>query len=172
MHTPIIALLLTLTSEPSASATPSQSADPISSPDARFDVTTAEVETWDSSSHLITYDGEGEVSASLVIWSDSSGQLRFDANFADGVHLSAVRVGDDIQIESDDPTEVAARVAAIDDYLAGTGEQMPVGWLSCAAKTAATAYYCATVNPVLCLSGTVLAACDCVPLILGHGECF
>lgn len=165
MNTAIITLALTLVTEPSPTA--------FKSPSPQFDVATAEVETWDSSSHLITYDAEGEVSASLVIWSDSDDQLHFDADFADGVRLSATIVGEEVQIDSDDSAEVAARVAVIEDWLAHQdGEEVPTGWLSCAAKTAATAYYCATVNPVLCISGTVLAACDCVPLILGHGECW
>jgi hypothetical protein len=175
MLTPIIAFALAFTSNPTTPPSkkpPSSDAPPGMS--VNFVVDRAEVETWDNSSHLLTYDADGEVTASLVIWSDETGQLRFDADFADGVRLSAVIVDEKVQIESDDKdkVEVVARVAAINDYLNSGDEQLKGSWLTCAAKTAATAFYCASANPVLCLSGTVLAACDCVPLILGKGECF
>jgi hypothetical protein len=160
MTTTIIALALALAINP-----------PPSKP--QFDVATAEVERWDSSSHLLIYDEQGELSASLVIWGEPGEPLRLDANFADGVHLFAVIAdGELVEIESDDADEVASRMAVIDDFLANQPDQVPTGWLTCAAKTAATVYYCAAANPVLCISGTVLAACDCIPLILGKGECF
>jgi hypothetical protein len=171
MYTPIIAIAIALTSVPTPP--PSKKAPPPPpGMSVNFVVDRAEVEQWDNSSHLITYDADGEVTASLVIWSDESGQLRFDADFADGLRLSAVIVDEEVQIESDDSAEVVARVAAIDGYLKSGDEHLKGSWLTCAAKTAATAFYCASANPVLCLSGTVLAACDCVPLILGKGECF
>jgi hypothetical protein len=172
MNTPIIALALALIpNEPTpASQPPVQDAPPGMS--VQFDVESADLETGKDSSHLLTYGPDGEVNASLVIWSDPAGKLRFDADFADGLHLSAVIIDDKVEIDSDDAAEVIARVEAIDDYLTIANDHLAGSWLTCAAKTAATAFYCASANPVLCLSGTVLAACDCIPQILGRGECF
>jgi hypothetical protein len=172
MYTPIIALALALTSDPTPPASMPPLSDAPGGKSVDFVVDRAEVQTWDNSSHLLTYDADGEVTASLVIWADESGKLRFDADFADGVRLSAVIVGEKVEIESDDANEVIARVEAIDDYLTTNDEQLKGSWLTCAAKTAATAFYCASANAVLCISGTVIAACDCIPLIVGGGECW
>jgi hypothetical protein len=173
MYTPILVLALALPPEPPLPP-PSTPTLPDAPPGKSVPlvVERAEVEKWDNSSHLLTYDADGEVTASLVLWAEPSGTLHFDADFPDGLRLSAVIIGDEVQIDSEDAAEVVARVEMIDDYLSSSQDHLEGSWLTCAAKTAATAYYCATINPVLCLSGTVLAACDCIPLILGKGECF
>lgn len=69
MNTPIIALALAV-------------APTSYTPRVPFDVSDVEVESGDNSSHVVTYDAEGEVSANIVIWAAPSGVVHLDADFA------------------------------------------------------------------------------------------
>jgi hypothetical protein len=137
-----------------------------------------DVEHTDDSIHVMAYDSDGDVAAEIVEWWDGA-DIRIDANFPDGVYLSAtVRGENDVTIESNDPAAVSERIAAVEDILANT----PTGankWL-CAAEVLAAAIACGTAGgPVgagACALGALLVACACIPLvdekIPDDAECF
>jgi hypothetical protein len=137
-----------------------------------------DVEHSDDSIHVLAYDADGDVTAEIVEWWDGA-DIRIDANFPDGVYLSAtVRGEDDITIESNDPAVVSERIAAVEDILAST----PTGaskWL-CAAEVLAAGFTCATVGGPAgagaCALGALLVSCACIPLIAkdvpDDAECF
>src|SRR4051794_13554159 len=78
------------------------------------------VEHTDDSIHVLTYDPDGEVAAEIVEWWDGA-EIRIDANFPDGVYLSATVHGEnDVTIESNDPAAVSERLADVEDLLANT----------------------------------------------------
>jgi hypothetical protein len=152
-------------------------ASPLTSTDAA-DPNRVDVEHTDTSIHVLAYDADGEVSAEIVEWRDSAG-LRIDANFPDGVYLSAtVRGEDDITIESNDPAVVSERITAVEDVLARstTGANK---W-TCALEVLASAAACgAASGPVgagACAVTALLVACACIPLIAkdvpDDAECF
>jgi hypothetical protein len=77
--------------------------------------TRVDVEHTDDSIHVLAYDAEGDVTAEVVEWWNGA-DIRIDANFPDGVYLSAtVRAEDDVTIESNDPAAVSERNEKIPD---------------------------------------------------------
>jgi hypothetical protein len=128
----------------------------------------AEVESSAESAHVLAYDSDDQVGAEIVIWR-VDGKLRIDALFPDGVYLTATINGDqDVTIETDDPDAVTERLAAIEDLLAGVDTKAS-GW-KCALEAALAAGACASVHAVACVATTVLAACECLPLIVDEFE--
>lgn len=135
------------------------------------------VEHTDDSIHVLAYDPDGDVTAEIVEWWDGA-DIRIDANFPDGVYLSAtVRGENDVTIESNDPAAVSERIAAVEDLLANasTGAN---GW-TCALEVLAAGVACAAGGPVgvgACALGGLLVACACIPLIDENipddAECF
>lgn len=138
---------------------------------APFDVADAEVVTGESSTQLTAYDAEGEVAAELVVWADPTGRSHVDAVFADGLYLSAIITGDGQQVEfdSDNVAEVAARMNVIDSYLATSQPQEGWGW--CAGSVAVFATGCITSSAPAIVSGAVGITCNCVPLFVEGMEC-
>jgi hypothetical protein len=137
-----------------------------------------DVEHTDDSIHVLAYDPDGEVTAEIVEWWDGA-DIRIDANFPDGVYLSAtVRGEDDVTIESNDPAAVSEHLVAVEDLLANT----PAGankWICAAEVLAAGAACAAAAGPVgvgVCALGALLVSCACIPLIdekiPDDAECF
>jgi hypothetical protein len=147
-------------------------------PPARAAPHRVDVEHTDDSIHVLVYDADGDVAAEVVEWWDGA-DIRIDANFPDGVYLSAtVRGENDVTIDSNDPAAVSERIAAVEDILVN----MPTGankWL-CAAEVLAAGIACGTAGgPVgagACALGALLVACACIPLvdekIPDDAECF
>jgi hypothetical protein len=92
MHTATAILSLLVLSPAPASTSPP------------FDVSDAETEYGERSIHLATFDADGDQSAELVVWADSDNRVRMNADFADGLYLSALvnSDGELVAIESDD----------------------------------------------------------------------
>jgi hypothetical protein len=154
MNTTVLALALALAPQSPQSRT-------------SFDVSDAELETGDNSAHLLAYDSDGEVSAEIIVWVDSNDQPRLDVVFADGLYLSAV----DGVIESDDAAEVAARVEAIDEYLADETTQLKASKLVCAGSFMLTVSACASLRVLACMGGSAVTACACLPAF-SDSECW
>jgi hypothetical protein len=137
-----------------------------------------DVQHTDDSIHVFAYDPHGDVTAEIVEWWDGA-DIRIDANFPDGVYLSAtVRGENDVTIESNDPAVVSERIAAVKDLLANTPTEANK-WI-CALEVLAAGAACATVGgPVgvgACALGALLVSCACIPLIdekiPDDAECF
>jgi hypothetical protein len=128
-----------------------------------FDVSDVEVQARGPSSHMTTFDADGEVSAEIVVQLDESGQPRIDVVFADGLHLSIV----DGKVETDNEAEVAERADAIERWLAANDPQ--ADWIPCAIATAETIRHGVTASPWVLVSSYV-AACTCLPLLVEEWE--
>lgn len=79
-------------------------------------------------------------------------------------------------IESNNQAEVAARLAAIMDNADDLDVTPPDGSTTsasiggCVWGAVGTANACAMVRPVLCIVGSVVTACNCLPLIVDEWE--
>jgi hypothetical protein len=132
-------------------------------------LTRAEVESSTESAHVLAYDSDDQVAAEIVIWR-LDGKLRLDALFPDGVYLTAIVTGDqNVTIEGDDPDVVAGRLAAIEDLLGRVDTTSASKW-KCALEAALAVGACASVHAFACIGTTVLAACECLPLIVDEFE--
>jgi hypothetical protein len=127
-----------------------------------LDVSDAEVVQGDRSAHLLMYDAEGEVSAEVIVWVDEQDRHRFDVAFPDGVYLSATTDGEEVVIDSPDAADVAARVEAIDRFLATEQPQAKGSKVWCAGSLLLTAGACAASSLLGCMGGAVVSACVCV----------
>jgi hypothetical protein len=146
--------------------------DPTSTSPPMFDVADAEVVIGNNSAHLLAYDSEAEVSAEIIVWVDGDDRQHLDAVFADGLYMSTTIDGESVVIETDDSAEVSARAEAITDWLAGDPGAQGRTWLECGAKTLLAAGTCASLAAIFCVGGTVLAVCECLPLLsFGEAEC-
>jgi hypothetical protein len=136
-------------------------------------LTRAEVESSAESAHVLAYDSDDQVGAEIVIWR-VDGKLRIDALFPDGVYLTAIVNADqDVTVETDDPDAVTERLAAIEDLLAGVDTKAS-GW-KCALEATLAVGACASVHAFACIGTTILAACECLPLVVDEFdgmECF
>lgn len=138
-----------------------------------FDVADAEVARVDTTVHLVTFGSDGYATASLSVWVDDAGHLRLDADFADGLYLTAVVSPDRVTVDSPDVAEAAARVDAIGGWLA---EQPPQAgwqeWGACAGHLALAVVECPHPLGVLgCGIGIAGAYCHCGPLINEEIDC-
>jgi hypothetical protein len=119
----------------------------------------ADVEVIESadSAHVLAYDPDGEVAAEVVVWG-RDGEVRFDAVFPDGLYVSLVTDGETVNVESDDVEEAAARMGEIRDFLVQLEPQ--AGPIPCGA---------AVVGGIVIVDA-VLAACECLPLLVDEWE--
>lgn len=131
-------------------------------------ITDVEVVESADSTHVLAFDPDGEVAAEVVVWA-VEGEIRLDALFPDGLYLSVVTDGESVTIESDDAAEVAERMGALLDHL-GQTEQEGEEWGDCAGHAAHAAVGCALARPFMCVVGSVIAACECLPLLVDEFE--
>lgn len=158
MHAQIITLALALAP---SSPTPTDRAPP-------FEVADVEIEQVDNAAHLATYDAEGENTATLSVWVDEDGRTHLDADFADGLYLSATVDGEEVTIESPNAVEVAARAEAIEDWMS-TNHPQGKPWVPCAIGVVSTVVGLAHANPWTLL--TVYATtCTCLPVLVEEWE--
>jgi hypothetical protein len=141
---------------------------PASTTDSAPPRATVEVERTDDTVQITERDLHGEVSAELFMWTDRDGRLRFDATWPDGLYLSVINDGEDATIDTADRAEVATRLELLDAAIqsASTGK----GWVGCVFGVAATAAACAAVHPFWCVGGGLVAACECLPLVVKEFE--
>jgi hypothetical protein len=151
MNAPIIALVTAFSGPP----------DVLSPPIADVEV----VEGTDST-HVFAYDPDGEVAAEIVVWG-RDGEVRFDALFPDGFYLSLVTDGESVTVDSDDAEEAAARMGEIHDFLSQIDPQAAPA--PCAIAVATGVFHAVTANPLVVVEA-VLAACECLPLIVDEWE--
>jgi hypothetical protein len=141
---------------------------PTSTPPARFDVSDIEVSTGSRSTHWATFDAEGDQSGEVVVWVDADNQLHLDANFADGLYMSALvdsEGGGIVDPESYNAAEVVERLSKISAFL---DPEPPPGStegteLLCYAS-AVLAATCLTGNLLGCVGGGAGVVCNCMPL--------
>jgi hypothetical protein len=131
-------------------------------PPTSFDVADAEVVARDNSTHLLAYDAEGEISAEIVVWTDTDDRTRVDVMFPDGLYLSATTDGESITVETDDAAEVAARVAIIEEGLASISD---VEVMKCAGSVLVAVGGCGWGGPWTCMGAAAFAGIHCGPLI-------
>ncbi len=131
-------------------------------PPTSFDVADAEVVARDNSTHLLAYDAEGEVSAEIVLWTDTDDRTRVDVMFLDGLYLSVTTDGESITIETDDAAEVAARVAIIEEGLASITD---LDVMKCAGSVIVAVGGCGWGGPLACMGAAAFAGINCGPLI-------
>lgn len=164
MHTGIAAILLA-TAPASTPNTPSDR--------AAFEVADAEVVKVDNAAHLVTFDSDGESTATLSVWVDGEGRHHLDADFSDGLYMSAVTDGENVTIDSPDSAEVAARAHAIDRWIGENGQHASWReWGACAGHLALAVVECPhPLGVVGCGLGIVGAYCHCGPLINEEIDC-
>src|SRR5262245_42556670 len=150
MTTAILSLVLGLT-------------PPATSPSV-FDVSDAEIELGERSLHLSTFDADGDQSAEVVLWADNHDRVHMDANFADGLYVSALvsKRGELLAIESGNPEETVERMTAIGEFLGV--DQPQEGEMQCLASVVA-ASGCLVGNMIGCIPGSIGIACYCLPLL-------
>jgi hypothetical protein len=141
---------------------------PTPTPPARFDVSDVEVSTGSHSTHWASFDTEGDQSGELVVWVDVDNQVHLDANFADGLSMSALvdsETGSFIDLDSENGTEVVERLTEIGAFLhretpGGTDGRELLCYVS-----AAVAITCVVPGNFLgCVTGGAGIVCNCMPL--------
>jgi hypothetical protein len=127
-----------------------------------------EVNLGPESTQIVAFDAADQVAAEIVVWIVAPDHIRIDAIFPDDVHAMAIvnGRGEVIAIDNEDRERVAPRIAAVVDLLAETEQ---AGWLPCAFHGAMTIVEIAHANPLALASG-ILAACECIPLLIEEFE--
>lgn len=131
------------------------------------DIQRVEVNESAAATSVLVYDDTGEVGAELVVRQTDDGELMLDALFPDGLYVSVITDGDAVTVESDDAEEAAARMGEIHDFLLQAEPQAAPG--PCAIALATGVFHAVTANPLVVVEA-VLAACECLPLIVDEWE--
>jgi hypothetical protein len=137
-----------------------------SSPPEPFTVVQVDMDRSDESTQLTAYGPDGEVAGEVFVWVDVNGQIRLDAMFADGLYMAVSTDGTEVMIDAADTAVVAARMNEITVAL----EQTSGEWGTCAWEAGVAVIECAAVRPILCIGGTIVAACTCLPLLVDEWE--
>lgn len=131
-------------------------------------LTRVEVHYGPRSTQILAFDAEDQVTAEIVVWIVDEGHIRIDANFPDDIHAMAVvnGHGEIIEIDNEARELVAPRINAIVDLLAQTEQ---AGWFPCAFHGTMAVVELAGANPIG-IASAVLAACECLPLLVDEFE--
>jgi hypothetical protein len=133
------------------------------------------VEVSHDSTHVLTYDSDGEVVAELVVARTDTGALRLVARFPDGASVNAEiseaalasgNVGEAL-VECVDCESANAQLAGVQDVLHDVDHQ--AGWVPCAIHSTMAIVEVAHANPWAVVSA-VLAACSCLPELVEEFE--
>lgn len=128
-----------------------------------FTVVAVDMQRSDESIQLTAFDPNGELAAEVFVWVDANSLIRLDAMFADGLYMTVSTDGTNVTIETEDAEEVSMR---IDEIALALDQTTSAEWGTCAWEAGVAAIECATVRPILCIGGTILAACTCLPLLV------
>lgn len=114
------------------------------------------------------FDAEEKIAAEIVVQIVDEGHIQIDAIFPDDIHVMAVvnGKGEIIEIDNEAHELVAPRIAAVVDLLAQTEQ---AGGVPCAVHSAMAVIEIAHANPFAIVSA-VLAACECLPLLVDEFE--
>jgi hypothetical protein len=140
---------------------------PESQPEQARDIERVEIDRSDDSVQVTARDSDGEVSAEVFLWTDGEGRIRLDAAWPDGLYLSVVTDGETATVDTDNQQEAAARVGEVHDFLALTEPQ--AGPVPCGVAVVSGIYHAVTANPFVIVDA-VLAACECLPLLVEEWE--
>jgi hypothetical protein len=133
------------------------------------------VEARPDSTHVLTYDSDGEVVAELVAARTDTGGIHLDARFPDGasvnveISAAALASGDvgEALVECVDCESANAQLAGVQDVLNDVDHQ--AGWVPCAIHSTMAIVEVAHANPWAVVSA-VLAACSCLPELVEEFE--
>jgi hypothetical protein len=160
MYTTTIALALAL-----APSTPTTDYAP------PFEVADIEVERGPESTTLTAFDGDGEVAAEIVQWTDGDGHTRLDTHFADGVYVWVAIDGDSVEVESNNPAEAADRLASMGATTQASWEDVSaddLGW--CAGALIGAAGAAVTGNLLGTIGASIIAGVNCGNVLEGLAE--
>jgi hypothetical protein len=133
------------------------------------------VEARPDSTHVLTYDSDGELVAELVVARTDTGAIRLDARFPDGASVN-VEIGEaalgsgevgEALVECVDCESAYAQLAGVQDVLHDVDHQ--AGWVPCAIHSTMAIVEVAHANPWAVVSA-VLAACSCLPELVEEFE--
>jgi hypothetical protein len=135
------------------------------------------VEQSSDAAHVLAYNSDGQVVGEIILSHETgtseTAELHLDAIFPDGAYMFAV-VTDDGEQKVEIQGNAAAQIAEIQAILVDV-DGTKAKWWKCAGEIGlATAAFIA-VHPVTALATTVLAACECLPLLVDDFagmECF
>jgi hypothetical protein len=143
---------------------------PVSQPPTEVrapDILTIDVERSDDTAQITARDINGEISAEMFIWLDGDGRTRLNATWPDGLYVSVIADGETVTVDSDNQREATARMQEIHDFLQQTDPQ--AGPVPCAVATVSGIFHAITANPLVVVDA-VLAACECLPLVVDEWE--
>lgn len=113
-------------------------------------------------------DGEPEPVIEIAVW-HAEGEPRLAATLPDGAYLLVRVVDGEAMIDSHDRDSVTRRLAELNGALEIMAETEQATWLECGLSAAGTLFQAAAANP-WCVGSAILAACECLPLIVDEFE--
>jgi hypothetical protein len=102
-----------------------------------------------------------------VVWADADNQLHLDANFADGLYMSALvdsERGGIVDLESDNGAEVVKRLTEIRAFLDSDPPDSTEGRELWCLGSVVLASTCLGGAVVPCVGGAIGVVCNCMPL--------
>src|SRR5262245_29065358 len=134
------------------------------------------VEQSSDAAHVLAYDSDGQVVGEIIlsheIGKDETAELHLDAIFPDGAYMFAVVTddgGQTVEIEGN----AAAQIAEIQAFL--VDNETEAAWWKCVGEIGLAALAIVEVKPIVATATTIMAACECLPLIVDEFagmECF
>jgi hypothetical protein len=124
------------------------------------------VEQSADSAQVLGYDADGEVAIELSIWL-AEDEPRIAATLPSGGYLL---IGAEGIIDSHDHDSVKAQFVELSEALDITAEVEQATWLECGLAAAGAIGGCVGVRPLACVGGSILAACECLPLTIDEFE--
>jgi hypothetical protein len=124
------------------------------------------VEQAADSAQVLGYAADGQVAIELSIWL-AEDEPRLAATLPSGAYLI---IGADGIIDSHDYDSVKAQFVSLSEALDITAETAQATWLECGLAAAGAIGGCVAVRPFACVGGSILAACECLPLTIDEFE--
>ncbi len=132
------------------------------------------VEQATDSAQVIGYgdrDGDGELEPviEIAVW-HAEGEPRLAATLPDGAYLFVSINDGEAAVDSHDGEAVEAQLGELNAKLEiSAGGVETASWLDCGLAATATVMQAAAANP-WCIGSAILAACECLPLIVDEFE--
>lgn len=139
-------------------------ATPPSVPPTPIDHVTVEQSA--DSAQVLGYGDGGEVAIELWIWLAET-EPRLAVMLPSGGYLL---IGPNGIIDSHDYDSVKAQFVELSEALDVTAEVEQASWFECGLAAAGAIGGCVAVRPLACVGGSILAACECLPLTVDEFE--